>query len=330
MEASHPFEPLPDATEPAKRPRRKRLWPLVFLAIPLFVGSAALWFNEPLDRPLETPPPGRVPLIQSAEAVTSPARSKPEPSGWPKGRVEGLVAKRYLLEFLLAAKARLDKTAGYTAIFHKHERLDGKLGPEQIMEMKVRHRPFSVYLKNRTPKSGREVLFVEGKHDNKLIAHNNDLSALLVPRLALDPNGRLALAENRHPITDIGLANLVTKLVGFRRMDLEDQDAKTVLDQIIDHEGRGWYRSLHVHSRQSADRPFQRIEVLYDPVSRLPHQITSFEWPKPGAQGDDLELGEKYTYNDVNINAPLDDDDFSTANPEYAFQRRIGGSAATK
>ena len=37
----------------------------------------------------------------------------------------------------------------------------------------------------------------------------------------------------------------------------------------------------------------------------------------------DLPLGEKYTYDEVKLGAGLGDDDFSTANPEYNFQRKL-------
>jgi hypothetical protein len=299
---------------------------LFLLAIPLLVGMAAFWLNAPIDQPEPNRAPASEARLQSPEGQKRAAAAEVPATAWPERRLDGEVAKRYVLEFLVAAERRLSAVDGYTAIFQKQERIGEVLGPAQTMEMKVRHEPFSVYLKCVDPKPGREALFVQGKHDNKLIAHNNDLSALLVPRLAIDPAGRLALADNRHPITEIGLANLVRKLIGFRKLDLDASEAETVLDRVTDTDGRPWYRSLHVHHQQSADRPFQRIEVLYDPESRLPHQIQSYDWQKPGETGEP-PLAERYTYSDVRLNPPLTDEDFSTANPEYAFQRRFGVSA---
>ena len=333
MEASRPAvsEPVTNgaaAPSPAPPPPRRRIWPLLLLAIPMAVGFAAFWFNAPLDEPSPSKSAASNPRLQSPDLKDS-AAAEPAPTSWPEGRLEGEAAKRYLLDFLLAAEKRLSAVDGYTAIFQKQERIGDKLGPPQTMEMKVWHQPFSVYLKYLDPKPGREALYVDGKHDNKLIAHNNDLSALLVPRLALDPESRLALADNRHPITQIGLANLVGKLIRFRRLDLEDSDAQTILDRVTDASGRAWYRSLHLHTIQNPDRPFQRIELLYDPETKLPHQIQSQDWMKTGETGEP-PLAERYTYSDVKLNAPLGDDDFSTANPQYAFQRRFGKSASTK
>ena len=54
--------------------------------------------------------------------------------------------------------------------------------------MKVRNRPFAIYLKFLAPKAGKEVVYAEGHHDNKVIAHNGDWTRKLVPRLAVAPD----------------------------------------------------------------------------------------------------------------------------------------------
>ena len=324
MEASRPVESPPEpATSVRPAPRRRRLWPLLFLALPILVGAAALFLNEPIDRPSTPgsgPKPGpETPIVRSAEAPPTPTTAPT----WPEKTIEGPEAKRFLLAYLKRVGQELEAVDSYTALFHKQERIAGKLGPTTTMRMKVRHRPFSVYFKNVEPLAGREVLFVEGKHDDKLIVHNNDISALLVPRLAVDPTGRPALADNRHPITEAGLANLVGKLTHFRKMDIEDEDARTILDRSTDDDGHTWYRSVHLHTQRNPERPFERIEVLYDPETRLPHQITSYDWPITEGRVDVDRLAEKYTYDEVKLGLGLGEEDFSTANPEYNFQRKL-------
>jgi hypothetical protein len=163
-------------------------------------------------------------------------------------------------------------------------------------------------------------LFAEGRHGNKVIAHNGDWTRRLIPRLAVAPTDPLALANNRHPVTEAGLVNLTRKLVGFRKIDLTDPEAVTILDRCVDAEGRSWLRSTHVHPTYHPERPFARVVVLYDPSTRLPLRITSFDWPKPGYEGD-LELAEQYDYSDLKLGAPLTELDFDPANPVYAFTR---------
>jgi hypothetical protein len=128
------------------------------------------------------------------------------------------------------------------------------------------------------------------------------------------------MADSRHPVTEAGLANLTARLIGYRKKDLEDRHAVTVLDRYTDPQGREFLRSVHTHPEPDADRPFARIEVLYDPGSFLPVDIRSFDWPSPGHTGD-LLLAEHYTYENLDLDASLTALDFDPANPDYAFHR---------
>jgi hypothetical protein len=242
------------------------------------------------------------------------------PVVWPAGRIEGAEAKRRLLDILVVAADRLSQVEDYTAVFHKQERIKGELGPETTLDMKVRHRPFAVYLKFIEPQKGREVVYAEGHHDNKVIAHGVGLTRLLVPRLAVPPDHPLALADARHPVTEAGLANLTAKLLRFRRMDLDDPEADTVLDRVADTQGRTRYRSVHTHPKYHPERPFARVEVLYDPETFFPVDIRSYDWPSPGQAGE-LQLAEHYAYDTIKLDAELTALDFDPANPEYAFHR---------
>ena len=306
------------ASAPAARPARRRwLWGL--LALPLLLLVACLCLTEPLGTaPPPSPPATTTHVAARPAAAVAPAR--PASLEWPDGRLEGEPAKRLLLEVLKADRHRLEAVAGYTVTFRKQERLRGKLGPLQTLAMKVRHEPFSVYLKFLAPKAGKEVVYARGRHDDKVIAHNGDWTRRLIPRLAVRPTDPLALADSRHPITDAGLLNLVDKLVAFRELDLLDPEAETILDRNTDAAGRTWLRSRHFHPHQTPERPFARIEVLYDPATKLPMSITSFDWPAPGHTGD-LLLAEHYDYADLDLGAELSDRDFDPANPDYAFSR---------
>jgi hypothetical protein len=190
----------------------------------------------------------------------------------------------------------------------------------QTLEMKVRQRPFAIYLKFLKPTCGKEVVYAEGRYDNKLIAHNGDWTRRLIPRLAVPPTDPLAMANNRHPITEAGLANLTRTLIHFRQLDLDDPEAETVLDRTVDKQGRRWLRSTHVHPHRVPNRPFARVEVLYHPDSMLPLRIRSYDWDEAGLTNR-CRLAESYSYDEIRLEAPLSDADFDPANPEYAFTR---------
>lgn len=318
----------PDRPTRKPRPRRslRKILLVAFASACSLLAFASWWFTEPLDRDdlsaLDATKRAAVvsktasrsrPLDQSVPARSADLR-------WPKERVEGDKAKRFLLDFLLAAQAKLEGIEAYTATFHKQERINGKLGAMQTLSMKARNKPFSIYLKFVQPQKGKEVVFAKGRHEDKVIAHAGGWSRRLIPRLAVAPTDKLALVDSRHPITDAGLLNLTRKLVRYRKMDLTDPESIVILDRFADDSGRRWYRSIHEHPHRTPERPFARVIVLYDPETKLPVSIANFDWPAPGHQGD-LDLAEHYKYDDLKLDVPLTDLDFDPANPEYEFRR---------
>ncbi len=73
--------------------------------------------------------------------------------------------------------ARVQALPCYEATFDKRE-IIGRSVVNQKMKIKIRHEPFSVYLYFQEPSAGREVLYVEGKNNGKLIAHESGLLSL--------------------------------------------------------------------------------------------------------------------------------------------------------
>jgi hypothetical protein len=109
----------------------------------------------------------------------------------------------------------------YSAILVKRERINGAVSSPSYMRVKVRcprqtesgTSPFSVYMKFLKPKkcAGREVIWVDGKDDNKLCVHESGLMGM--KRFYLDPNGWLAMQHNRYPVYEVGIENLIIKLI---------------------------------------------------------------------------------------------------------------------
>ena len=300
----------------------RRRWSALLLVPAVLAGliAALSWW---LTAPLEDHPDPTLALQSAGPAVPLSPEEAAQPdvrSAWPDHRLEGDEAKNVLLATLVAAAERLNEVDTYTATFKKQERLHGQLGAVQTLAMKVRQKPFAIYLKFLSPKPGKEVVYAEGHHENKVIAHSAGVAGWLVPRLAVPPDHPLALAESRHTVTEAGLANLTSTLIRFRELDLKDPEAVTILDRTTDEQGRPWLRSVHTHPHANPDRPFARVEVLYDPETLIPVDIRNYDWPEPGHLGE-LALAEHYRYEDLNLNADLSALDFDPANPDYAFRR---------
>lgn len=306
----------PDRSQPLRRSRRGWWW--LAALVPLVLVGLSWYFTASLIDHEVAPPPGTTanksaPIAGDIPAVVAVV-------AWPDQPLDGEPAKKILLEVTRRALARMNHIAGYTATFRRQERVNGVLGPEIVSSLKIRNQPFALYLKYQTVKPGKEVVYAEGHHDNKVIAHNGDWTRALIPRLAVEPTSPLALADSRHPVTDAGLLNLLKKLMRFRELDMGDDDATTTLDRTTGSDGRTWLRSVHTHSKPNDGRPFHHVEILYDPETRIPHQISSFDWPASGDSGP-LKLAERYTYDDLNLDAQFTPLDFDPKNPAYAFMR---------
>lgn len=318
--STQPDRPGGDSAPEPTRPRRLRGFGIVggVLAAVALSAAVASWA---LTADLE--PPSAVearPLESPGEKAVQCAEQKLESLEWPQTTLEGDEATKLLLRSLQAARQRLEASAGYTATMRRQERINGQLGPEQTMAMKVKHHPFAIYLKFLKPDAGREVVYAKGRYDDDVIAHPGGFGRAFLPRLKVAPDSSLAMAGNRHPVTDAGLLNLTNKLIWFRKLDLTDDEAETVLDRVTDSDGRHWLRSVHTHPHKNPDRPFMYIEVLYDPETKIPMRISSYAWPEPGDDGE-RKLAERYEYDVLDLDAPLTDLDFDPANPEYEFKR---------
>jgi hypothetical protein len=309
--------PDPDVDAP-KVPREGRRKRLVWVAALLCVAGSLVGLVWSMTEPYVANV--RTTKTAAVEPVIPPVVAPASALEWPETNLSGKPAKERLLEILKVANQRLSVVDDYTATFRKQERIKGKLHPLQTIQMKMRNEPFAVYLKFLAPKKGKEVLYGVGLHDGKVIAHNGDWTRRLIPRLAVAPTDPIALADNRHPVTDVGLLNLTRRLLEYRELDLQDPQAETLLDRMKDEEGRQWLRSVHTHPVQNEERPFYRVEVLYHPDTFIPRKITSYDWPAP-AEGQPLTLAESYEYDDVNFDADLTDRDFDLTNPEYEFTR---------
>jgi Protein of unknown function (DUF1571) len=218
----------------------------------------------------------------------------------------------------------------YTALLVKRERVGDVLGENEYMRAKIRNRkvqngqivvPFSVYLAFLKPTTvkGREVLFVENANQGKLFAHEGGMKRMLGTH-TLEPNGWLAMQGQRYPITDIGITNLVTKLI-----ERGERDKRVGLCGVQFFEGaKVSGRECTViqveHPEQKAPYDFHIAQVFMDNEYRIPVRYAAYTWPK--TPGGEPEVLEEYTYQDIKFNVGLKDSDFDPNNSEYAFAKK--------
>jgi len=224
-------------------------------------------------------------------------------------------AKRMIAD----CRTRYDAVRDYTCTFYKRERFDGKLSGMHVMAMKARTSPLSFYFKAATPKTGREAIWVKGKNNGKVVAHDAGLVKVVAGTMNLDPKGDLAMEDNRHPITDAGLGHMIDTIA--RRWEVELKPGLTRVE-FHPHSKVGDRECTMIettHPLHDGTFIFHRVRLYIDDKFGLPIRLEGYDWPKhPGVEP---ELVEEYTYANLRLNPGLTDRDFDPTNPSYSYGR---------
>ena len=76
------------------------------------------------------------------------------------------------LRTIRECQARFSTVTDYACTFYKRERINDRITPLFVMSMKARTAPRSIYFKFENPYKGREAIYVEGRNDGKVLAHD--------------------------------------------------------------------------------------------------------------------------------------------------------------
>lgn len=217
----------------------------------------------------------------------------------------------------------------YTCVLVKRERLDDVLSDYEYLMLKVRHEqrrdhqvvvPFSVYIRFLAPAevAGREVIYVEGRNKGKMIVRRGGDRFSFVTT-SLDPHSDLAMQEARYPITEVGIRNLIQRLLEVGHEDLQHDECEVRNIPGTKLDGRP---CTLVEVRHPVRRDYFRYnlaQIFIDDELQLPIRYASYDWPKqPGGQP---VLLEEYTFRDIKFNVGLTDADFDFHNPQYGFRK---------
>lgn len=245
---------------------------------------------------------GSDPVAQLATRV-APSPETPNPK---------LVAALKIARSSLAA---LESVEDYEAIFVKRELLGKKL-VTQKMFLKLREKPFSVYVRFLRPHTGREVIYVEGKNGGHLLAHGTGLEAL-AGTVRIHPTSRDALKDNRYPITMLGMTKMLRKIIEQWERELTDHDVDV---KYFPNAKLGSVECIVLETTHKQSHPgarFYRTRLFIEKERKLPIRVEQYAFPRRARQRP--VLVEEYTYLEVRTNVGLTDHDFETSNPAYDF-----------
>lgn len=216
----------------------------------------------------------------------------------------------------------------YTALLVKRERVGGTLGPHEYMTAKIRSRkivngevvqPLSVYLGFVKPAAikGREVLYVEGRNNGNLVAHEGGFKGKFLPTVNLPPTGTLAMRGQRYPMTEIGLENLLVKLIERGEQAKKLPDVHADLKTGIKVNNRPCRLLTVTQPTRRPELLFYQAKVYMDDELNVPIRYIAYDWPS--GNDKNLQVIEEYNYLNLKLNVGLTDADFDPNNSAYNF-----------
>lgn len=218
------------------------------------------------------------------------------------------------------AAAKTSTLDSYIVRLVRREVINGKKKPEELMLMKYRKAPLSIYFKWLGGEgAGREVVYVEGQFDNKI---HSLLAAGDIPfmpagkRMAMAPDSIFVKNASRHTIQDAGFVPLITAL------------GKAIEGQSRRDTRFGTVKYHPAQARKDVPMPSEALEhfipaglesdlprggrrfVSFDPETNLPILIVTYD--------EKNEEVEYYRYDRFQFPVRLDSNDF---NPEVLWAK---------
>jgi hypothetical protein len=244
--------------------------------------------------------PALVPIPSATAAIETKPTSRSTNSANPLRSLHDRASQRYA------------SIESYTAHLRRRERVKGKMQPEEEMFFKFRKQPWSVYFKWVGPEHrGREVVFVQGKHDGKIHTLTAPGDGLFGAgkHWAVSPDSMLVRANSRHAITESGVGVLIDRFGELLdRIERHDPTVGTmtflggVRRPEFDAPVEGVLQNIPPGAELGLAQGGQRL-WYFDPVLNFPLLTITTD-----AGGQELEY---YCYHRFQVSVRLSDADFN-------------------
>jgi len=298
------------------KPKKAIYLPVCYglLAMVLGAGLASRAWAQgyPAPQSDQSRPPYRLAERSAPETADHMARLEPQrPQEHPL-----MPALRWAADGL----REIEQIEDYSATLVKRERINGVVGEYQYMFIKVRQKPFSVYMYFLGPpkEKGQEVIFIEGQNDGNMWAHPNGIRNTLVGTVSLKPTGVIAMRGQRYPITELGIQNLVRRLLEVGEHDTKYGECEVKFFEGAKINGRVCTCIQVVHPVPRRNFLFHLARIFVDDELNLPIRYEAYDWPTE--EGGQPQLIEEYTYLNLKLNNGFTNADFDIRNPNYGFK----------
>lgn len=207
-----------------------------------------------------------------------------------------------------------NSVSDYTCQFTKQERVRGKLGSEQQIQVRFREMPFSVLMEwTKNPDQAKRVLYVQGLWQNDdgqplaKIEPQGAIARLLVKSVTLPINGPSAKAASRRTIDQFGLGNALKLIIDHASSAIKTGQGSLAYEGEGTIDGRKtWiFKRTLPYKADGGDWPDRILIVHIDREWLLPVACQTY--------ADDAQqvVLAKYCFSNIRLNSGLTEQDFS-------------------
>lgn len=265
-----------------------------------------------------------LPVEQAAEtgAVADAVVHRAPAAGADAANLAGAEAVARCRALLAEAERRLDAVPSMSALFQKQERIDGVLQSVNVMDLKVRRAPLSIYMKWRQPDAGQEIIWRDGAFDGKILVCPAGWKRKVMRTVKIDPTSDQALAVSKRPVTNVGIWNFTSRLRHTVDEELmRDPAVEVKLTTGDEISGRPVDLFTFTHPGPAAAEGFHKMLIYFDRTLGVPVACEHYRW---ASEGDRVvsHLEESYLFRDLDLTASHGDVDFDERNPAYEFTKK--------
>ncbi len=189
--------------------------------------------------------------------------------------------------------------------FVKRERIQGRLGQEQWIDVKHTDAPFSVAMQwtRNAPLSDR-ALYVEGSHGGNMLVKPKGMLGGLVGTVQRQPDSDDVMENTLRPITMFGFRRTLEQLIAVSEQADAAGEMQTEFLGYRQVDGRAAL-ALQRILPAGQDYPARKTLVYIDAEWLVPIRIEAWDW--------DDQLTSQYTFKDIRFNTGLTPQDFLPA-----------------
>lgn len=213
------------------------------------------------------------------------------------------------MKLLSDSREACRKVRDYAGTFTKREFLAGKLQNTEVLYLKFRQEPLSVYAKwVGEDHLGREAIYVKGRNEDMIVGH--EFIGLLNVGKNMTMDGWEAKRNAREPITEGGMLNSIETFLRYVEMGQRNGDMQLRYIGIEPFDGKPAHVILRVMEKRP-EYPAYMTFLYIDQERLLPVKSVGYDW--------DHKLLWLHTNVDLKLNVGLTDADFDPGNKEYNY-----------